>query len=39
MTLTKRFIVHRSSFICHCPEIAKCLLGISRGLPPALAND
>jgi len=32
-------IVHRSLFICHCPEIAQCSLGIDRLLRQAMTND
>jgi hypothetical protein len=33
------FIVHRSLFICHCPEIAQCSLGFDRLLRLAMTND
>jgi hypothetical protein len=32
-------IVHRSLFICHCPEIAQGSLGIDRSLRLAMTND
>jgi hypothetical protein len=32
-------IVHRSYVICHCPEIARCSLGIERLLRLAMTND
>jgi hypothetical protein len=32
-------IVHRSFFICHCPEIAECSLGIDPLLRLAMTND